>query len=94
MSRAIAARPWFRRAKAGLGLALLLGSSLVIASSPPRAAQAPRLTVIAVGLPGTLLNAVGTGIARLVTENTPTRMRVRVASGIDALVARVMPISG
>jgi TRAP transporter TAXI family solute receptor len=46
----------------------------------------PRLTVIAVGLPGTLLNVVGTGIARLVTEKTPTRMRVRVASGIDALV--------
>jgi TRAP transporter TAXI family solute receptor len=42
--------------------------------------------VIAVGQPGSVLNAVGTGIAKLVTEKTPIEMRVRVTAGMDALV--------
>lgn len=52
-------------------------------------AQAPGaapMLVIAVGQPGSVLNAVGTGVAKLVTEKTETEMRVRVTSGMDALV--------
>lgn len=44
------------------------------------------MMVIAVGQPGSVLNAVGTGVAKLVTERTGTQMRVRVTSGMDALV--------
>lgn len=44
------------------------------------------MLVIAIGQPGSVLNAVGTGIAKLVEEHTNTRMRVRVTSGMDALV--------
>jgi TRAP transporter TAXI family solute receptor len=46
----------------------------------------PAMMVIAVGQPGSVLNAVGTGVAKLVTEKTAIRMRVRVTSGMDALV--------
>jgi hypothetical protein len=42
--------------------------------------------VIAVGQPGSVLNAVGTGVAKLVTEKTSYEMRVRVTQGMDALV--------
>jgi TRAP transporter TAXI family solute receptor len=44
------------------------------------------MLVIAVGQPGSVLNAVGTGVAKLVTEKTGTEMRVRVTSGMDAIV--------
>jgi hypothetical protein len=44
------------------------------------------MMVIAVGQEGSVLNAVGTGVAKLVSENTGTEMRVRVSSGMDALV--------
>ncbi|HSF20265.1 MAG TPA: TAXI family TRAP transporter solute-binding subunit [Vicinamibacteria bacterium] len=44
------------------------------------------MLVIAVGQPGSVLNALGTGIAKLVTERTNTEARVRVTSGMDALV--------
>lgn len=46
----------------------------------------PSMWVIAVGQPGSVLNAVGTGIAKLTSEATDTTMRVRVTSGMDALV--------
>jgi len=46
----------------------------------------PALLVVAVGQPGSVLNAVGTGIAKLVTEETGTPVRVRVTSGMDAIV--------
>jgi len=42
--------------------------------------------VIAIGQAGSVLNAVGAGVAKLVTENTAIEMRVRVSSGMDALV--------
>ena len=42
--------------------------------------------VIAVGQPGSVLNAVGTGIAKLVTEATQYEMRVRVTIDTDFLV--------
>ena len=44
------------------------------------------MMVIAVGQPGSVLNAVGTGVAKLVTEATGNPMRIRVTSGMDALV--------
>ena len=44
------------------------------------------LLVIAVGQPGSVLNAVGTGVAKLVSEQTTTPMRVRVTSSMDAIV--------
>ena len=50
------------------------------------APDAPPMLVIAVGQPGSVLNAVGTGVAKIVTEKTETEMRVRVTSGMDALV--------
>jgi len=44
------------------------------------------MMVIAIGQPGSVLNAVGTGVAKLVTEKSGRPMRVRVTSGMDALV--------
>lgn len=44
------------------------------------------MMVIAVGQPGSVLNAVGTGVAKLVAERAGIPMRVRVTSGMDALV--------
>ena len=44
------------------------------------------MLVIAVGQQGSVLGAVGTGVAKLVTEKTGRPMRVRVTSGMDAIV--------
>lgn len=66
-----------------LSLALLFACT---ANDTGDAPAAPPMLVVAVGQPGSVLNAVGTGLATLVTENTPTEMRVRVTSGMDALV--------
>ena len=68
--------------------ALALGSILACAptADDTNGAGAPPMMVVAVGQPGSVLNAVGTGLATLVTERTGTEMRVRVTSGMDALV--------
>ena len=58
---------------------------LLAACGGPDGDTAPML-VIAVGQQGSVLNAVGTGVAKLVTEKTGRPMRVRVTSGMDALV--------
>ena len=44
------------------------------------------MLVIAVGQQGSVLGAVGTGVAKLVTEKMGRPMRVRVTSGMDAIV--------
>ena len=58
----------------------------LVAACSTSESDAPPMMVIAVGQPGSVLNAVGTGVAKLVTEKTETAMRVRVTSGMDALV--------
>ena len=58
---------------------------LLAACRGPDADPAPML-VIAVGQQGSVLGAVGTGVAKLVTEKTGRPMRVRVTSGMDAIV--------
>ena len=75
-----------------LGSVLVVAVVAVVASvaacsmSESDRSERPPLMVIAVGQPGSVLNAVGTGVAKLVTEKTGTEMRVRVTSGMDALV--------
>ncbi len=58
----------------------------LLAACSTSESDARPMMVIAVGQPGSVLNAVGTGVAKLVTEKTGTEMRVRVTSGMDALV--------
>ena len=65
---------------------LVVISFAACGSSDTGSGDAPPMMVIAVGQPGSVLNAVGTGVAKLVTEKTETAMRVRVTSGMDALV--------
>jgi hypothetical protein len=66
-----------------VSVALLLAIVAILGCSD---ASAPPVMVIAVGQPGSVLNAAGTGIAKLVTEKTSYEMRVRVTQGMDALV--------
>ena len=65
----------------------------LVAACSTGESDAPPLMVIAVGQPGSVLNAVGTGVAKLVTEKTGTEMRVRVTSGMGRSWARVTPSS-
>ena len=55
-------------------------------ADPASGSGAAPMLVIAVGQPGSVLNAVGTGVAKLVTDKTGRPMRVRVTSGMDVLV--------
>ncbi len=65
---------------------LVVGLLTGCGAREPDTPNASPMMVIAVGQPGGVLNAVGTGVAKLITENTGTEMRVRVTSGMDALV--------
>lgn len=67
-------------------LAGCLVASLAACGADDSTAPGTPMMVIAVGQPGSVLNAVGTGVAKLVTEKTGTQMRVRVTSGMDAIV--------
>ena len=71
--------------------ALWMGACLALsgcgrAGTEDAGSGAQAMMVIAIGQPGSVLNAVGTGIAKLVEEHSDTRMRLRVTSGMDALV--------
>lgn len=65
---------------------VVAASFVACGASETDSPDAAPMMVVAVGQPGSVLNAVGTGVAKLVTENTDTVMRVRVTSGMDALV--------
>ena len=66
--------------------AVVVGVVGLVAACSMTESDAPPMMVIAVGQPGSVLNAVGTGVTKLVTEKTGIEMRVRVTSGMDALV--------
>lgn len=89
LSRAL---PYRLRSLEGVLMPRILAGCLVAAAlagcgAPESdAPDAPSMMVIAVGQPGSVLNAVGTGVAKLITERTDIAMRVRVTSGMDALV--------
>lgn len=71
-----------------LGLVALGGTIAGCQEGDDREPGSPRqpMLVIAVGQPGSVLNAVGTGVAKLATEQAGIPMRVRVTSGMDAIV--------
>lgn len=65
---------------------LMVGSLASCGGRGSEDSDATPMMVIAVGQEGTVLNAVGTGVAKLISERTDTDMRVRITSGMDALV--------
>lgn len=72
---------------AGLALATGLAAPAVAPSALAQEMKLPNLAVFATIRPGTSLNAMTVGMAKLYSEKTGKKMRVRVASGsVDSLV--------